>query len=105
MTLLANGRDPKHRGFPLEQKYTSRSDKAEVQAGDEALLDILTSNLQRLPGNDNRSLSPGITMREAPVLGPVAKVTSAIAFAGLMMMAAVILAIFRLLPGDEDGGD
>ncbi len=55
----------------MEKKYTSRSDKAEVQSDDEALLDILTNNLQRLPGNDNRSMSPALSMREAPVLGPL----------------------------------
>ncbi|QEE43342.1 hypothetical protein FVA81_01460 (plasmid) [Rhizobium sp. WL3] len=65
---------------------------------DQALLDIIESNVQRLPGNDN-SLSE---RQERPAPGLMGSVTSALAFAGLSLLGVVVMAIFRLVPSSED---
>lgn len=78
-----------------------RSKPVEVARGnpsDQALLDIIENNVQRLPGNDN-SLSE---RQERPALGLMSSVTSALAFAGISLLGVVVMAIFRLVPSSED---
>lgn len=104
-TSPPNGRVRKSRGFSLRNKRRSHPEIDEVRARDEALLHILTINLQRIPGNDNGSSSAGLAMQDAPVLGPFARVKSAAAFVGVMMLGVVITAIFRVVPAHEDGGE
>ena len=65
---------------------------------DQALLDIIESNVQRMPGNDN-SFSD---RRERPALGLMDSVTSALAFAGISLLGVVVMAIFKLVPSSED---
>jgi len=83
----------------VKKYYKSKPvEAARSNPSDEALLDIIESNLQRLPGNDN-SLSE---RRERPALGLWGSVTSALAFAGLSLLGAVVMAVFKLVPSSED---
>jgi hypothetical protein len=67
------------------------------QPSDDALLDVLQSNMQRLPVNDNAS------WRVAPRhLGVFASVWSALGFCVLLILGAILLLVFRLVPASED---
>lgn len=65
---------------------------------DQALLEVIQNNVQRLPVNDNSS---SLT-RARPRLGALASVSSAVGFVGVMISAIVIMAIARLVPNSQD---
>lgn len=85
--------------YPLEKLNDLQSiGKGHPSPSDETLMDILQSNVQRLPVNDNVSLPPRIS---SPV-GWVGLSLSYIGFACLMIAAAPLLAIYKLVDASED---
>lgn len=83
----------------MEKNYKSKP----VQVGrgvpsDEALLDVIESNVLRLSGNDNSAFEKPERVR----LGFLGSVTSALALAGVMVVAVFVLVIYRLVPSEND---
>lgn len=65
---------------------------------DQALLEVIQNNVQRVSGNDNIS---SLT-RERPAMGLLASVLSAVGFAGVMLSALVILGLAKLVRSSQD---
>ena len=86
-------------GDQLERKAQFRTDKSRtVSIPDDVLLEVIENNVQRLPGNDNASH----VRADPPKLGFFASVFSSLAFAGVMLVGAVVLAVFKLVPKSQD---
>lgn len=86
-------------GDQLERKAKSKADKGQtVSVPDEVLLEVLENNVQRLPGNDNTSH----VRSEPPKLGFLASVFSSLAFGGVMLVGALVMALFKLVPKSQD---
>ncbi|WP_203020125.1 hypothetical protein [Rhizobium rosettiformans] len=64
---------------------------------DDALLDVIQTNMQRLPLNDNASW-PAQPRR----LGVAAAIWSTVGFAAILIMGALILMVFKLVPATRD---
>lgn len=71
--------------------------KQSSQPSDDALLDVLQSNMQRLPVNDNASF--GIAPRQLGVFGSV---WSGLGFWVILIIGAIALLLFRLVPESKD---
>lgn len=89
----------KRQGGQLKKIIKSKAvESGYATPSDQALLDVIQSNIQRHPGNDNMS----IEQRKRPKLGLVGSVMSGMAFGGVMLIAVVVMAIFKLVPSAED---
>lgn len=65
---------------------------------DQALLEVIQNNVQRVSGNDNIS---SLT-QERPAVGPLTSVLSAVGFVGVMLSAVMLLGIAKLVPSSQD---
>lgn len=68
-----------------------------AQPSDDALLDVIQSNMQRLPLNDNTSWR-----HAAESMGRVASIWSGIRFGAILLVGAIILLVFRQITPAED---
>lgn len=83
----------------MERKAKTKAAKGRtVSVPDDVLLEVLGNNVQRLPGNDNASR----VRAEPPKLGFFASVLSSLAFGGVMLVGAVVMALFKLVPKSQD---
>lgn len=86
-------------GDQLERKTEPKTEKSlRDTIPDDVLLEIIGNNVQRQPGNDNRS----VVRPEPPKLGLFGSILSSIAFGGVMLLGALVMAIFKLVPKSQD---
>jgi len=65
---------------------------------DRALLDVIQGNVQRVAQNDNR----GRERQYGGEAGLLGSVTSALAFAGILVIGMLVMALMKLVPSSED---
>lgn len=68
-----------------------------AQPSDEVLLDVLQSNMQRLPLNDNTSWTSA-----AERMGMLASIWSGIRFGAILLAGVIIMLVFRQIAPAED---
>lgn len=86
-------------GEQVEHKPVSKTGVPATDGpSDKALLDVIQNNIQRIPGNDNLQ-----NIRKAPARPSLlTTVLSGVAFAGVMVVGAIIMAVLKLIPTSED---
>ncbi|MBU0832333.1 MAG: hypothetical protein KKH33_08115 [Alphaproteobacteria bacterium] len=86
-------------GDQVEHKPVSKTGVPATDGpSDKALLDVIQNNIQRMPGNDNIQ----IIRKEPAKPGLLTTVLSGMAFAGVMVVGAIVMAVFKLVPTSED---
>jgi hypothetical protein len=95
---LAFGRTANGNGISLAKNFKIKTAGTQSNLpSDNALLDVLQSNMQRLPLNDNASW--GVAPKQ---MGVLASVWSALGFCVLLIVGAILLLVFRMVPASED---